>query len=245
MNHKTSFLAASVCLPFLICSNANAVSLGHGFDLDIELTAVSEYRYMGVSQSQGDPAIQAGATLASPIGLYAGIWASSVDFGDDIDTRREQDYYVGWYIPITDDLSVDVGWLKYEYPKSSELNQSSIYGVIQYKGFELTYQYTDNLNGDQTASYTTVGYTYPINDTTRLNARYGIIDAKDEVFFSASGDSRSRYNEWEISAEKDLWGTTWKASYVDTNLSKTECFNYQGYDDLCSGDVVVSVSKHF
>jgi uncharacterized protein (TIGR02001 family) len=245
MKRNVSLVMAGACLSLLISNNANAVSLGQGFDLDIELAAVSDYRYMGISQSQGNPALQAGLTLASPIGLYVGIWSSTVDYGRAVNTRREQDYFLGWYIPITDDLSVDVGLLKYEYPQSSELNQTNTYAVIKYKGLELTYQYTADRDGDQSSSYATVGYTYTVNDSTRLKARYGVIDAKDEVFYSASGEARSRYHEWEAGAEKDLWGVTWKASYVDTDLSKTECYNYQGYDNLCSGNVVVSAIKHF
>lgn len=245
MKCNVLLLVAGACLSFLMSNDAAAVSLGQGFDLDIELSAVSDYRYMGISQNQRNPALQAGLTLASPIGLYVGTWGSSVDYGHGVNTRREQDYYLGWFIPITDDLSVDVGLLKYEYPQSSELNQTSIYGVVKYNGFELTYQYTDDRDGDQSSSYATVGYTYRVNDSTRLKARYGLIDAKDDVFYSASGETRSRYHEWEAGAEKDLWGVTWKASYVDTDLSRTECYNFQGYENLCSGNVVVSVSKHF
>ncbi|QJI37071.1 TorF family putative porin [Pseudomonas sp. ADAK13] len=245
MKCNLSSIAAGVCLSFLIAHDASAVSLGKGFDLDIELTAVSDYRYMGISQNQRNPALQAGLALASPIGLHVGIWGSSVDYGRGVNTRREQDYYLGWFIPITDELSIDVGLLKYEYPRSSELNQTSTYGVVKYKGLELTYQYTGDRDGNQSGSYATVGYTYTVNDSTRFKARYGVIDAKDQVFYSASGETRSRYHEWEAGVEKDLRGMTWKASYVDTDLSKMECYNFQGYDNLCSGNVVVSVSKHF
>lgn len=245
MNCKIATFVAGSCLPFLFAGNVNAVPLGEGFELDIEVGAVSDYRDKGISQSLGDPAIQGGVTLTSPIGLYTGVWVSSVDYGAGVDTRREQDYYVGWYVPITDDLSLDLGVLRYEYPKSSELNQTSSYAIFRYLGFELSYQYSDNVRGDQSGSYTSIAYMYPVNDSTRLMARYGVVDAKDNVIVTNSGNSRSRYNEGEVGIEKDLWGVTWKASYVDTDLSKSECLNTQGYDDICSGSVVIGVTKSF
>lgn len=244
MNFKNSFLKAGACLPFMF-TNAEAIELGRGFNLDVELTAVSDYRDKGVSQTQGDPALQAGLSLSSPLGVYAGVWVSSVDFGTGLNTRREQDYYVGWYLPITDNLSLDIGILKYDHPKSSSLNQTSSYGTLSYKGFELSYQYTDDLNGDQSASYTTIGYLLKLDDSSRLKVRYGIVDSKNDVFLSGNGDRRSRFNEWDIGAEKDLWGITWKASFVDTDLSKTECYNKEGYNDLCSGTIVLGAEKHF
>ncbi|MDD0841455.1 TorF family putative porin [Pseudomonas sp. Gutcm_11s] len=235
----------ALCASFLMCANASAVELGSGFDLDLELTAVSDYRDRGISQTLGDPAIQGGAMLSSPIGAYVGAWASSVDFGEGSDTRMEQDIYAGWYIPVTDDLLLDIGWLKYMFPKNNEMNSSMYYFGAMYKGFEFSFQYSDDREGDQSGSATYLAYTYDINDSTRAYARYGINDTKDESLFSASGNTRSKYDDWEIALEKDYWGATWKASYIDTDMSEAECMNFTGHDDLCSATVVASVSKHF
>jgi hypothetical protein len=38
---------------------------------------------------------------------------------------------------------------------------------------------------------------------------------------------------------------TWGLSYIDTNLSKSECTSWYGYGDLCSATVVASASKAF
>lgn len=236
---------AVLCASFLVCTNAAAVELGNGFDLELELTAVSDYRDRGISQSLGDPAIQGGAMLSSPIGAYVGAWASSVDFGAGTDARVEQDIYAGWYIPVTDELLLDIGWLKYMYPKNNELNSSMYYFGAMYKRFEFAFQYSDDRLGDQTGAAVYVGYTYDIDESTRAHVRYGINDTKDESLFSASGDTRSKYDDWEISLEKDYWGATWKASYIDTDMSEAECTSFTGYDDLCSATVAVSVSKFF
>ncbi|KRG78060.1 TorF family putative porin, partial [Stenotrophomonas pavanii] len=43
------------------------------------VTAVSDYLFRGVSQTDEKPTLQAGFTYTSPVGLYAGVWGSGVD----------------------------------------------------------------------------------------------------------------------------------------------------------------------
>ncbi|ROM98651.1 hypothetical protein BK656_05690 [Pseudomonas brassicacearum] len=222
-----------------------AIPVGGGFDLGIDVTAASDYRYFGISQTLGDPALQVGATLTSPIGAYIGTWVTNVDFGSTAKSKTEQDYYAGWYIPVSDNFSIDVGWLKYTYDKNSELNQSSYYVITTYEGLKLTYQYTDNMLQKQTSNYTALSYEYPLTDDSRINVRYGVLDYKDNSIISGSSKGRSKYAEWEARFEKDYLEATWSASLVDTDLSSSECKSLSGYDDLCSAELVFSVTKKF
>lgn len=222
-----------------------AIPIGSGFDLSIDVTATSDYRYFGISQTLGDPALQAGATLNSPIGAYIGTWITNVDFGRTAKSKTEQDYYAGWYIPISDSFSIDIGWLKYTYDKNSELNQASYYAIATYEGLKLTYQYTDNMLQKESSNYTALSYEYPLHDDSRINFRYGILDYKDNSILSGSGKTRSKYSEWEARFEKDYWEATWSASLVDTNLSSAECTSLSGYDNLCSAELIFSVTKKF
>ena len=41
----------------------------------------NDYVFRGVSQTNEDPAFQAGLTYTAPFGLYVGTWVSNVDFG--------------------------------------------------------------------------------------------------------------------------------------------------------------------
>ncbi|TCV66187.1 MULTISPECIES: TorF family putative porin [Pseudomonas] len=241
MNNLSPALVVAT-LAISVLSEAQALPLGHGFDAEIELSAVSDYRYHGISQTLGDPAVQGGVTLASPIGAYIGTWMSNVDYGPSTATRFEQDYYAGWYIPIGEDFTLDVGWWKYTYQKNSELNEPSYYVVATYKAIELTHQWA---SGSQAGSYTSLAYTYPFTATTRVKVRYGLNDFKDPVIFSADGNTREHYREWEARIDHDLLGATFSASLVDTDLSSSECVSVSGYDDLCSANLVVGVSKKF
>ena len=63
------------------------------------LDGTSDYVFRGVSQTDNDPTIQGGADLSYGI-LYAGVWASGLDFGDDptvsgSDAQIEIDWYGG------------------------------------------------------------------------------------------------------------------------------------------------------
>ncbi len=61
--------------------------------------------------------MQGGATLLHSSGLYIGAWTSNVDFGGGFDTRQEREYYAGYYWQATDAISLDLGYIKYDYPK--------------------------------------------------------------------------------------------------------------------------------
>ena len=107
-----------------LCSQA--VPLNDDFSLLLDVTLASDYRTRGISQTQNDPALQAGATLAHSSGLYLGAWTSNVDFGGGLKTRQEVDYYAGWFWEATDAINLDLGYLKYSYPKESQFNQSEV-----------------------------------------------------------------------------------------------------------------------
>lgn len=89
------------------------------------------------------------------------------------------------------------------------------------------------------------GYETSLPAEVGLALRYGLVDYKDEVLVSRSGNTRSTYNEWEVKLTKDLFGATWGIAYVDTDMSRVECENFLGYDDLCDATAVASVSKSF
>ncbi|TGV64690.1 hypothetical protein EN803_33645, partial [Mesorhizobium sp. M2D.F.Ca.ET.160.01.1.1] len=56
----------------------------------------SDYVWRGSSQSEGDPAVQAGAKIAIASGWYASVWGSTVSFKPDNGARSEFDLVAGW-----------------------------------------------------------------------------------------------------------------------------------------------------
>ncbi|MGH8027822.1 MAG: TorF family putative porin, partial [Pseudoxanthomonas sp.] len=56
----------------------------------------TEYVWRGQSLTDGKPAIVGELKISHGNGLYAGIWAGSLDLGPGTDTRAEFDYFLGW-----------------------------------------------------------------------------------------------------------------------------------------------------
>lgn len=228
---------------------SQALALNDDFMLEMTLGVTSDYRSRGISQSLGDPAIQGGAMLSHISGVYVGAWTSSVDFGAGTKTRAEQDYYAGYFWQATDDISLDLGYIKYVYPKNADFNLSEVYGVLDVYGVKLGANYssdTSNYFGkDQNTLYTFLGYKLPLPQAFALDLHVGRNDAKDDAYLSDNGDTRQAYYEWEAKLTRDFVGVTWGLSYIDTDLSKSECANWNGYSDLCSATVVASATKTF
>lgn len=86
-----------------------------GFELSGNVALVSDYRFRGVSFSDGDIALQGGIDLGHSSGFYLGTWASSISGGTAFG-ELELDIYGGWSGDVADGVTVDVGLLYYIYP---------------------------------------------------------------------------------------------------------------------------------
>src|SRR6185295_7582381 len=95
----------------------------------VNATYASDYRFRGFTQTQEKPALQGGFDVVWP-NFYAGLWASSVDFGDVQDASGfhnsasvEMIGYAGFKRKFLG-TEVDLGALYYFYPGS--------YGIYNY-----------------------------------------------------------------------------------------------------------------
>ena len=99
---------------------AGAVSTAQAApEISGNVALTSDYKFRGISQSNGDIAIQGGFDIGWDTGIYAGVWGSSVDFdtdGSGYDGSLELDGYAGWASDISDNVGVDVGYMYYGYP---------------------------------------------------------------------------------------------------------------------------------
>lgn len=206
------------------------------FDVSMNVGLTSDYIFRGISQTQGNGAIQGGLDVAHENGLYIGTWASNVDFGGDASV--EFDYYLGFGNDITENISYDLGWIKYDYPGESALNLSEYYGSLSAYGLKVGAAYSDDFGGSDTTLYSYVYYEYALPYDVGLALQYGKYDFKDATF--GNDDS---YNDWSIGLSKTLVGLDFGLTYSDTSLSGSECAGFVGKDDYCDATLVVSVSK--
>ncbi|WP_374414188.1 TorF family putative porin [Novosphingobium colocasiae] len=78
---------------------------------------VNEYRFRGVSQSDRNMAIQAGATISHESGFYVATWGSNLaGWGTFGGSNMELDIVAGFKTEISPGLTVDVGATWYMYP---------------------------------------------------------------------------------------------------------------------------------
>jgi uncharacterized protein (TIGR02001 family) len=97
------------------------------FKITANVGVTSDYIFRGISQSARNPAAQGGVDLTYGI-AYAGIWASSIKFGDNtpaypFKASTEVDLYAGikpvWKSGIGD-FNFDFGAIYYGYPAQAE-----------------------------------------------------------------------------------------------------------------------------
>jgi uncharacterized protein (TIGR02001 family) len=110
--------------------------------LEANIGATSNYMWRGVTQTEDGAAVSGGIDYSNDSGAYAGVWASSVDFGAASTATAEMDLYAGY---STD--SYDLGVIKYMYPSERSLDFTEVYGSVTMSGITAGVAYDpDNKN---------------------------------------------------------------------------------------------------
>jgi uncharacterized protein (TIGR02001 family) len=235
-------VAATSCL--LSPLGAQAIELTPDLNLTVGLGVFSEYRSLGISQTQGNPALQMDATLLHSSGFLLGLWSSNVDDGNLTKVYREDGYSAGYYHDFSDKVNVFVSLSRYEYPKQAAYDTNEIYAVANAYGFRAGYIYDFDVKDLPNLQGYFAGYNFSLPYETNLYVKYGLTDYNFDIV-SSSGNTRRTYNDWEATLTKKVFGVDWTLSYVDTDLSKGECMYLAGKDDLCSAGLIVGARKVF
>lgn len=216
----------------------------------------SEYRYRGINQTNGKPAVQGGFDLAHEQGYYVGTWASNVNWLSDLGVSNslEWDLY-GGYKGKLGDLSYDVGALYYWYPGKypagfTNPNTFEIYGALTWQQF--TFKYSHGLS--DTFGYTdSKGSGYlDVTGNFELPAGFNLVAHLGHQMIPASGTAnRSRsdcsYSDWKLGVTTDAVGFTFGLAYVDTNAKggAGQCYRNPYDKDLGKGTLVLTATKNF
>lgn len=239
-------LKKTLCAAALAATSTQCLALplgDSGFSLDTTLAALSDYRSRGISQTQNDPALQGTSVLSHESGAYLALFLSNFDMGGQ--ARREWNYIAGWAVPLGEDVTLDLGWAKYDYRRENALSYSEFYGSLSAYGFTLGLNYSDDVAEKEAYTYSYLGYSHALPLDLTLDLRYAWADFKDDFFFDRAGKGRSRYNDWQVSLSRSWLGLDWTASYIDTDISRAECESYSSKDDVCGSTGVLQVSKTF
>ena len=100
-------------LLLLICSQSSLAADFGGY-----VALATDYVKRGVTQSDGDPALQLGAEVSFDNGFYLGAWGSTMDINNGPTRQRDQEvnYYAGYLLTATDSLRFSAAAVAYVYP---------------------------------------------------------------------------------------------------------------------------------
>ena len=109
-------LAAFAGTPSLAFAQAPAAAPQSPHTLTGNLGLFSSYRFRGIDQTFGKPALQGGIDYSHASGFYVGNWNSNVNEGAGYpEGNLEMDFYGGWK-GSWGDWGLDVGGIYYYYP---------------------------------------------------------------------------------------------------------------------------------
>lgn len=195
------------------------------------LSATTDYRFRGLSQTGVDPAFQAGLTYSAPFGLYVGTWASNVDFGEG-DPDHEVDAFIGYNADLTDWANLDVMINRYNYPGAGALNYNELLTKVTFlENYSLLVGYTDNVfNSDTDGWYYQAAASYPLPRDFSVGASVGKSEFED-------GTVGRDYMDWSVSIGKSFGPLTLTAAYIGTDGDGRDA-----YGEIADDKVVISAT---
>lgn len=222
------------------------------------IALTSDYLFRGVSQTNQEPALQAGIEYAHDSGFYAGAWGSNVSWlsdtvvpGDDISNSLELDAYLGYRGKAGDIFSYDLGVLTYYYPGDYPSGFNSPDTTEVYLGATLAPSETVSIG---------LKYSYAVTDL------FGYADSDGSGYLDASlnwtfqpgwtlnlhggkqwieSNDAFDYVDWKLGVTKSFDnGFSVAAAYSDTDAEKALYTNAHG-NFLADSAFTLTVSKAF
>ena len=195
MKHARDCLAIAAALSMAAPFTASAQEDESPYSWNV--TAVSDYLFRGVSQTDEKPTLQAGFTYTSPVGLYAGVWGSGVDFGPG-DPSTEVDYQIGYGVDVTPRVNFDALLNRYTYLGASELNYNELITTTTLdETYKLTVAYTNDVwNSSTDGWYFGLGGSWGLPKDFTLNANVGRSTFEDGI--------AKDYTDWNVGVARQF-----------------------------------------
>ena len=233
---KALLLAACAGLPFFPGTAFSADTPTHSFTGKVAL--YSEYEYRGISQTSEKPALQLNLDYAHASGFYLGTFLTNIKWlkdaasvgGFSTSANLEWDIYGGYKFEVVKDVTLDVGYLRYEYPSSSAFvpspNTDEVYVGVSYGPATLKYSHSINdtfgVPNSKGSDYLELAVNHPITEKITLNAVLGHQTFKNNGFLS--------YSVWKLGATYDFGGGLNAGAYVKGTDAESAAYTYKGKD---------------
>lgn len=210
----------------------------------------TDYMYRGQSQTGNNPAVSGTLNYKYTTGgfadVYAGTWASSINFGGNIE--------IDWYGGLTGTIGeTGVGWeagfLYYQYPgqnQGDELDFIEAHGGLSYSfaevpgtpsvNFKMHWSPDFQINsGDSLYTEGNVSFSLPYSFGLSGHVAHQDID---ENLTWGTPD----WTEWNVYLSRPIGPVTIAVGYQDTDLDHSECF---AGSNICEGRAVLTISAGF
>ncbi len=202
----------------------NAPMSASQFKISANVAITSDYIFRGISQTNSGAAIQGGFDVTDGW-LYAGGWASNVDFGTAVpNADLELDLY-GGLRPVIGSTTFDLGFIYYKYPNVSsryKLDYYEFYGgvtedfhIVQLGG-KIFYT-PDNTLGTRSAWYYEGNGVVPIPLQVSLVKNAALIGHIGHYKFSNNLAAGPDYTDWRIGGQVDAGPVTLGLTYGNTD----------------------------
>lgn len=218
----------------------------------------SDYRFRGISQTAGKPALQGGFDVAHSSGLYAGNWNSNVDSAMYNGANLEMDFY-GGYKGTVGDFGFDVGALYYYYPGTGaggqfKVNNGEVYVGASWGPFSAKYSYavTDFFSApgpdSSGSSYWDVGFNYDVGSGFGLVAHVGYQSLKGGAVSWNSqidGSTPDSIVDYKLGGTYTVSGWVFGGAFIGTNRDYSFGTAALSGKNISNNTFVVSLSKSF
>jgi uncharacterized protein (TIGR02001 family) len=142
------------------------------------LTAVSDYRYRGITFSDGKPAAQGGVTYDDPTGWYAGAFGSTVRFSPSggSSANLQAIVYAGYAARLPSGVSLEAGGDYSVFAGSSDLNYGEVFVGGATENLNARIYYSPRYFGQSSnAIYGEINASQPLIDRVRLHLHVGLL----------------------------------------------------------------------
>jgi uncharacterized protein (TIGR02001 family) len=218
----------------------------------------TSYRFRGIDQTFGKPAIQGGIDYSHSSGFYVGNWNSNVNQGAGFPGGNiEMDLYGGWK-NTWGDWGLDIGDIYYYYPGTNattvstpvvasnrapfrvhtgSVKNNELYIAGSWKWISLKYSHATSeyfsTPGSKGSNYLDLSATYDLGGGWGINGHVGHLNFKNIT--------NGSYTDWKLGVTKDLGGWIVAASLIDTN-AKGSCNPTAVNQFYCFGNGSVGTS---
>jgi len=239
--------AAALAVPMVM---ASGVALA---DVSSTITVASDYDFRGITQTGLSPALQGSLDWEAENGLYAGLWGSNIDFGQDpgdgfdtVDLNVEVDLILGYAGDFTEAFGYDVGATYYKYlgnddeQDTADFDYLELYaglGITQYASAKLWYS-PDFSNSGESAWYLEANGDIPLiwGIGLALHAGYNAGD-----YWDSDEIGLAEFVDYSVGLTRTFGRFDFAVKYIDgSDLKEADCSKSSV---LCPGDDEVFSSE--